>query len=74
MSVTFAGDESDSEVVKETIGTYEYVGKLKGSSHDVFWKPNPDFSHREQFFLYHGGNNVIFQVSIITQHDISSNI
>ena len=66
VSVAFAKEESKSDDVKETIGTYEYVGTLKANvGMDMFWKKNPDLSSRKQFFLFYTSNSVLVKVSII---------
>ena len=75
MSVAFAKEESKSDAVKETIGTYEYVGTLKANvGIDMFWKKNPDLSSRQQFFLFYSSNSVFVQVSILRPRKLYNNI
>ena len=65
VSAKFGSDEHDADGVKEIIGNYAYVGKYIGSDNAVFWKKTPTDNYvpeKEQLFIYHNGNDLIFQV------------
>ena len=75
VSVQFRGNEHEDKDVRETIGTYAYVGKFEGSENAVFWKKTPTDDYipsNKQFFIYHSGQNLIVQVGVLNYiyHDI----
>ena len=70
VSVQFSGEELDHDDVKEAIGTYAYVGKLKGSDTSVYWKRTENsLPENKQLFIYQSGSNLIFQVGFMSHID-----